>query len=566
MIQEMIKTTAKIVSKRMALPLGGLPPGGLLFCGFLFLLSSCGMAVPESEEEIEDLGVIETTTLDGVTEIAFERNQAQVDFSHADSDDEFVVILYSYDFDNEVFGYQLNHSVGEGRTSALGTASLVRSMKSAEAVDATEDIHETLRALEMELDGKQAGETNGRIRALSGNHNPSLGSTRNFNVLNSLNGVVSHDTITAELRAVTDDFYVYMDVRNVEALTDKELAQFINPFAEKVEDERQLFGEESDVNHDDHFAILISQAVNELGMAGGGSATGGGMLTGYFYGGDLYDASTYPGSNEMEVFYMMTPDPSGEYGVSLSTKFYLSNIAPSVLPHEFQHMISYNQHVFENDGLSEEPWLNEGLSHLAEDISSITGGYMEKTGIENPSRVNLYLHVTDSTCFTCGSSLAQRGGSYLFLRYLYEQAEIGNLEGAANGSGFIGALLDTDLSGVENVVNAALATPETGRFKELIGKFSAALFFSGTGLTDDSHANFKGINLRAAQNDNRSTILDGPSLVMPDALAFEGTVASSGISFVLLNGDQILSGGDLLTVSLASAMNGGGYVIQLKGE
>ena len=41
---------------------------------------------------------------------------------------------------------------------------------------------------------------------------------------------------------------------------------------------------------------------------------------------------------------------------------------PGVFIHEFQHMISFNQHVLVRGGTSEDTWLNEGLSHFAEEL------------------------------------------------------------------------------------------------------------------------------------------------------------------------------------------------------
>ena len=41
----------------------------------------------------------------------------------------------------------------------------------------------------------------------------------------------------------------------------------------------------------------------------------------------------------------------------------------SLLAHEFQHLISFNQHVLlRPGGDSEVSWLNEGMSHVTEDL------------------------------------------------------------------------------------------------------------------------------------------------------------------------------------------------------
>ena len=40
----------------------------------------------------------------------------------------------------------------------------------------------------------------------------------------------------------------------------------------------------------------------------------------------------------------------------------------SLLAHEFQHLISCNQHVLLRNGRCEESWLNEAMSHVCEDL------------------------------------------------------------------------------------------------------------------------------------------------------------------------------------------------------
>ncbi|MDZ7630899.1 MAG: hypothetical protein U5K74_05960 [Gemmatimonadaceae bacterium] len=41
---------------------------------------------------------------------------------------------------------------------------------------------------------------------------------------------------------------------------------------------------------------------------------------------------------------------------------------PANFIHELQHMISYNQHVLSRNAGTEAVWLNEGLSHIAEEL------------------------------------------------------------------------------------------------------------------------------------------------------------------------------------------------------
>lgn len=476
----------------------------------------------------------ETVLLSGVSEISFDtEDNASVTTSDSGNN---VIALFSYDNDGMNYSYQ----TGSGSSSSLLIKKSVN--------EPTADFHDSLRQLEEGLEG--ALPTKPRFL-----RHAEAGSTRAFKVLNSLSSYSSYSVVTAKLRYSSANFEAYVDTRNETALTDEELQEVLEPFENLIAKERNLFGNESDVNGDGKFAILFSQEINELG------ASGGGIITGYFYAVDLYNDSSYPASNEMEMIYAAIPDPSGSYGYPISKSFSLSNILPSVFPHEFQHMISYNQHVFENGGSSEQSFLNEGLSHLAEDIYSMDdSGYMTETGIENPARVDYYLSAIDQTCFTCGASLSQRGGSYLFLRYLYEQAQIGNLTGAASGAELVGRLLNTDRTGLENILSAAVDSTEMAAYKFLLARFSLAVYLSDSGATTDNRYGFTGISLRGLQNDNRGTVLTGPKVTELTDLDYTGEVTSSGISYVSLAADTLPAS---LPVSLVGGYDhGGGYLIE----
>ena len=60
------------------------------------------------------------------------------------------------------------------------------------------------------------------------------------------------------------------------------------------------------------------------------------------------------------------PDPLNAI-CTLSKSFSLDNLPPTFI-HEFQHMISYGQHALTLGGDAEDTWLNEGLSHYAEEL------------------------------------------------------------------------------------------------------------------------------------------------------------------------------------------------------
>ena len=258
----------------------------------------------------------------------------------------------------------------------------------------------------------------------------------------------------------------------------------------------------------------------------------------------------------------MVPDPDGDHGTAISSDFSLTNILPGVLVHEYQHMINFNQHYFENDSSAEEGWLNEGLSHLAEDIYyADSDDFMDGVGLENPARISSYLSDISDLCFTCGTDLAQRGGSYLFLRYLYDQAELGNLSNVDDGKEMLQQLLDTDERGIDNVVDVVSGTSDTDAFKELLGRFALAVYLDGTGYSDDS-LSFTSLDLRSAQDDNRGTVLNGPAVQNVSSLPYNDSLEGNAITYLQISGEDIIDAGGTIELDFGSGSDYGAYLIR----
>lgn len=335
----------------------------------------------------------------------------------------------------------------------------------------------------------------------------SLGQTETFRVLSSLSSTSSYVEVTGEVRCSKDNVAFYVDTSvSDDILSDADISVLCNEFDGVAATEQSLFGSMSDVDGDGKLHVLMTKQINKLG------ALGGGIITGYFYAGDLYErSSSNQVSNHREVIYTMVPDPDGVWGTDISNEFAMSNLLPAVLPHELQHAISYNQHVFVNAGLPEENWLNEGLSHLAEDVL----GY----GMENPSRYSLYLSSPSTYgLVTLGSpNLMERGASFLFLRFLYEQSD--------SSSAFLTAMLNTSLQGVDNLENAFNGQSESfDEFSEFMSRWTVALIMTNMGISSDSRyvyrdrtqngttGNWEGVCLICDADDNRGTALDGVHL------------------------------------------------------
>jgi hypothetical protein len=70
------------------------------------------------------------------------------------------------------------------------------------------------------------------------------------------------------------------------------------------------------------------------------------------------------------MFYMLVPDPSGTVNGNTRSLGFVDTLTTSVLAHEFQHLINATRRVYVNSDFVnfEESWLNEGLSHIAEEL------------------------------------------------------------------------------------------------------------------------------------------------------------------------------------------------------
>jgi len=125
------------------------------------------------------------------------------------------------------------------------------------------------------------------------------------------------------------------------------------------------FGTPPDVQGDiapGQIVILYSQGVNQLT-----EDYTDGFIAGFFCGLDLGDIPGAPDGNNAKMFYLLVPDPGGDYtpgsGDGL-TKEEVLRITDNTVAHELQHLI--NQLI--GTGAAAEVWFNEGLSHTAEEV------------------------------------------------------------------------------------------------------------------------------------------------------------------------------------------------------
>jgi hypothetical protein len=170
--------------------------------------------------------------------------------------------------------------------------------------------------------------------------------------------------------AITNSAIVVADTGNpAGGYSDAEYASLGTSFDTSVDPlDRQAFGDPSDIDHNGRVVLFFTKSVNDLTPASSSSYIGG-----FFYARDLFpttgttDFSACPGSNMGEMFYVMVPDPKR------GGAFAKANVASEVLgtlAHEYQHLINASRRMYVNTEATdfEETWLNEGLSHIAEEL------------------------------------------------------------------------------------------------------------------------------------------------------------------------------------------------------
>jgi hypothetical protein len=196
--------------------------------------------------------------------------------------------------------------------------------------------------------------------------NPVVGSTVQINAnLTGSSCTAAKQLHNAQVVAVLTNTVVLSDVASpAGGYTNAEMIDFAQGFDTLAYPLAvQNFGAPSDFDANGRIAILFTPAVNMIPIPPGA------IIGGLFAGRDLTPVSQCVASNEGEMFYMPVPDPNQTLNGNYVDKAALAEGVLSVLVHEFQHAINAGRRMFVNNASGfEEIWLNEGLSHIAEEL------------------------------------------------------------------------------------------------------------------------------------------------------------------------------------------------------
>lgn len=262
--------------------------------------------------------------------------------------------------------------------------------------------------------------------------------------------------VKARVAAISNRAIVVLDTRNpANGLSDSYYASIGATFDTLVWPvDTRHFGAPTDIDHNGRVLIFYTRAVNGLTPANSDSYVGG-----FFYARDLFPTTSNAGfegctgSNAAEMFYLLAPDPNGTINGNKFDTAFVRRTTVGTAGHEFQHLISAARrlYVVNTNNYDEEVWLNEGMSHIAEELNFYQSGKLSPSGqpgqspranltaasinsagalvalsnlgFQNLARFSYYLAATESNSpYTDDDSLETRGATWSFLRYTFDRA------------------------------------------------------------------------------------------------------------------------------------------------
>jgi hypothetical protein len=212
----------------------------------------------------------------------------------------------------------------------------------------------------------------------------------------SASGCSNPDNRAGHVVAVSNRAIIVADDANPSGgFTSAEYASIATTFDTLVDPlDRNAFGDPTDIDGNGRVILFYTRTVNELTPA-----NSQGVVEGFFNPRDLFPTQATAtlqgcaGSNFAEMFYLLVPDPTGTINDNVRTKANVTQSSIAVVTHEYQHLINAARRIYVNNAEDfEEVWLNEGLSHIAEELL-----FYRASGLQ--SRANL-----DATAITASQT------------------------------------------------------------------------------------------------------------------------------------------------------------------
>ena len=371
---------------------------------------------------------------------------------------------------------------------------------------------------------------------------PNVGDPRTFSVCAKLD-CSQFQSVNATAKTVSGHLALYVD--NLAPATGLSQADYDSLGA--LFDARlyaldtTAFGRESDIDGNTVVAVLMTNVVNKLVTKA--ACTQSGFVGGFFFGADIDPALVGdPRFNHGEVFYSIVADPDSTLSCAHSVS-QVKRLVPVTFVHEFQHMISYNQHVLVRSGDPQDTWLDEGMSHFAEELGGRSFLPGDQTSFSNYVIGDLfngysYLDSSGTHFLAFGSgigTLAERGAAWLFVRYLADQF-------AADTSFASVAAFTRTLEGTSLLGGADVAAATGQPFATLVERWVLTNYVADlpgfTAPPELQYVSWKFRTTYASLNSQRPTIFPKPFPLtppssLPNLVSLTGTLRAGSGAYAL---------------------------------
>lgn len=274
----------------------------------------------------------------------------------------------------------------------------------------------------------------------------------------------------------------------------------------------------TDMDGNGHIILLFSGEINKLTPPN----TPGSFVGGFFFAGDFFPSTDQgggpntfcPESNNAEIFYLLSPDPTGRFG-NIRSNSSVRQGTRGTIAHEFQHMINAGKRFVNNANSFEATWLDEALAHFAEDaVGRVARGFGDLQTLsfndllpcnspcsqandfnafffQNLARLTDWMVAPDKfspMSKMADTSLAVRGAAWAFVRYAADNFSNGNPRA------FTRALAAGPDSGVPNFVAAAKQPIDT-----LVKGWLVSMYADHLGVANlDAKYQYRSYNFRSA--------------------------------------------------------------------
>lgn len=318
----------------------------------------------------------------------------------------------------------------------------------------------------------RSGASSGRRSASVGTVAPQVGDLLTLNV--SSNACDSIKPRGARIVAIGTQSIIVADTLNpTGGFTQADYQRFAARFDTLVYPvDVTNFGVPAAFGPEGKIVLLFTSAVNALTEKNSESYVGG-----FFFDRDLYpvvNTATIEGcrgSNARNIFYLLAPDPTGTVNGNIRRTGFVDSVTTSVLAHEFQHLINASRRLYVNLGAeqNETVWLNEGLSHIAEELlfyhegevgprqnlslaslraSRVLVDAFNADQSSNAGRYQSFLvNPSENSPIRDNDSLATRGATWDFLRYAADR----KVRGGGTDAAVWQALVNSKTSGIANL-------------------------------------------------------------------------------------------------------------------